>query len=85
MEIILTSLNNFCSEPGFSCVLSIIFIATSLPVGKCLANFTLAKLPLPMVLSNLYFPMVGSSPARLFRWADWDDLTVVVSELSFPL
>lgn len=39
-----------------------ILMATSFPVGTCLANFTLAKLPLPMVLSNLYFPIVGSSP-----------------------
>lgn len=37
---------------------------TSFPVGICLANFTLAKLPLPMVFSNRYFPMCGSSEVR---------------------
>lgn len=29
-----------------------------------MASFTLAKLPLPMVLSNRYFPMCGSSEVR---------------------
>ena len=41
-----------------------ILMATSLPVGMCLASFTLAKLPFPMVLSSRYFPMWGSSPVR---------------------
>lgn len=38
---------------------------TSFPVGICLANLTLAKLPLPMVLSSRYLPMCGSSEVRL--------------------
>uniref|UniRef100_A0A6B0UY11 Putative secreted protein n=1 Tax=Ixodes ricinus TaxID=34613 RepID=A0A6B0UY11_IXORI len=42
-----------------------ILMATSLPVGTCLASFTLAKLPLPMVLSSRYRPMWGSSEVRL--------------------
>ena len=42
----------FCKLDGFNCVLSIILMATSFPVGKCLANFTLAKLPFPIVFSN---------------------------------
>lgn len=37
---------------------------TSLPVGMCLASFTFAKLPLPMVLSSRYLPMCGSSEVR---------------------
>ena len=41
-----------------------ILMATSLPVGICLASLTLAKLPLPMVLSSRYLPMCGSSPVR---------------------
>lgn len=40
-------------------------IFTSFPVGTCLASLTLAKLPLPMVLSSLYLPMCGSSDERL--------------------
>lgn len=40
-----------------------ILMATSLPVGTCFANFTLAKLPLPIVFNNLYLPMC-SSPGR---------------------
>ena len=38
---------------------------TSRPVGTCLANLTLAKLPLPMVLISRYLPMCGSSRPRL--------------------
>lgn len=38
---------------------------TSFPVGTCLANLTLAKFPLPIVLSSLYLPMCGSSDERL--------------------
>lgn len=38
---------------------------TSFPVGTCLASLTLAKLPLPMVLSSLYLPICGSSDERL--------------------
>ena len=38
--IILTSLNSFCKLPGFSWVLSMILIATSLPVGICFASLT---------------------------------------------
>lgn len=38
---------------------------TSFPVGTCLASLTLAKFPLPMVLSSLYLPMCGSSDERL--------------------
>lgn len=60
---ILTSRKSFCSDPGFNWVLSIILIATSLPVGTCFANFTLAKLPLPIVFNSLYLPMC-SSPGR---------------------
>lgn len=60
---ILTSRKSFCSDPGFNWVLSIILIATSLPVGICFANFTLAKLPLPIVFNSLYLPMC-SSPGR---------------------
>lgn len=56
----LTSRNSFWSDPGLSWVLSIILIATSLPVGTCFANFTLAKFPLPIVFSNLYFPICSS-------------------------
>lgn len=40
-----------------------ILIATSFPVGTCFANFTLAKLPLPIVFNSLYLPMC-SSPGR---------------------
>uniref|UniRef100_A0A2M3ZMT8 Putative secreted peptide n=1 Tax=Anopheles braziliensis TaxID=58242 RepID=A0A2M3ZMT8_9DIPT len=35
-------------------------MATSLLVGTCLASFTLAKLPLPIVFSSLYLPMCSS-------------------------
>ena len=64
--MILTSRKSFWSDPGLSWVLSIILMVTSLPVGMCLASLTLAKFPFPIVLSNLYFPMWGSSPpARL--------------------
>jgi len=38
---------------------------TSFPVGTCLASLTLAKFPLPIVLSSLYLPMCGSSDERL--------------------
>ena len=38
--------------------------STSFPVGICLASLTLAKLPFPMVLSNRYLPMCGSSDVR---------------------
>ena len=38
-------------------ILRNIHIHTSLPVGTCFANFTLAKLPLPIVLISRYFPM----------------------------
>ena len=48
----------------YTCVLSMILMATSLPVGMCLASFTLAKLPFPIVFSSRYFPMCGSSPVR---------------------
>ena len=37
---------------------------TCRPVGRCFASFTLAKLPLPMVLISRYFPMCGSSALR---------------------
>jgi hypothetical protein len=47
----------FCKLPGFSCVLSMILMATSFPVGMCLASLTLAKFPLPMVLRRRYLPM----------------------------
>lgn len=40
-------------------------MATSLPVGTCFANLTLAKLPLPIVFKSLYFPMWGSSVVRV--------------------
>ena len=33
-------------------------MATSFPVGKCLANLTLAKLPFPIVFSS-YFPLIN--------------------------
>ncbi len=42
-------IQTFCNDVGLSWALSIIFIATSRPVGICLANLTLAKLPLPIV------------------------------------
>ena len=51
----------FCKLEGLSCVLSIILIATSLPVGICFASLTLAKLPLPIVFSKRYRPTWGSS------------------------
>ena len=54
----------FCKLPGLSAVLSMILMATSLPVGICFASLTLAKLPLPMVLRRRYLPMCGSSPVR---------------------
>ena len=38
-------------------------LQTSLPVGTCLASFTFAKFPLPIVLMSLYFPIWGSSLA----------------------
>lgn len=38
---------------------------TSCPVGICLASFTFAKFPLPIVFSNLYFPTYTSSPGGL--------------------
>ena len=38
---------------------------TSSPVGRCLASLTLAKFPLPMVLSSWYLPMCGSESGRL--------------------
>uniref|UniRef100_A0A8D8M7K7 Uncharacterized protein n=1 Tax=Cacopsylla melanoneura TaxID=428564 RepID=A0A8D8M7K7_9HEMI len=41
-----------------------ILIATSFPVGTCLASLTLAKFPFPIVLSSLYLPMWGSSRSR---------------------
>ena len=44
---------------------SFIFEPTSFPVGICLASLTLAKFPFPIVLSNRYFPICGSSPVRL--------------------
>lgn len=37
-------------------------IHTSWPVGMCLASFTLAKLPLPIVFRSLYLPTYTSSP-----------------------
>ena len=63
--MIRTSLNNFCKLPGFNWVLSMILMATSLPVGMCLANLTLAKFPFPMVFRSRYLPMCGSSPVLL--------------------
>ena len=42
-------------------------ILTSLPVGTCFASFTLAKLPLPIVLIRRYLPMWGSSDPRLLE------------------
>jgi hypothetical protein len=42
-------IQTFCNDVGLSWALSIIFIATSRPVGICRANLTLAKLPLPIV------------------------------------
>lgn len=42
-------------------------VRTSFPVGTCLASLTLAKFPLPMVLSSLYLPMWGSSEVRLLE------------------
>ena len=40
---------------------ALILKQTSLPVGTCFANLTLAKFPFPMVFMSLYFPMCGSS------------------------
>lgn len=57
--------HTFCKLEGFSCVLSMILMATSLPVGKCLANFTFAKFPFPIVFNSLYRPICGSSEVRL--------------------
>lgn len=57
----------FWRLPGFNWVLSMILMATSFPVGTCLASFTLAKFPLPIVFSNLYLPMWGSSEVRLLE------------------
>ena len=44
---------------------------TSCPVGMCLASLTLAKFPLPMVLSSLYFPTYISSPGGRDEEADF--------------
>lgn len=35
---------------------------TSCPVGMCFASLTLAKFPLPIVLTSLYLPTYTSSP-----------------------
>lgn len=80
----LTSLNSFCKDPGFNWVLSIILIATSLPVGTCLASFTLAKLPLPIVFSSLYFPIVGSSPVLDLFLVDAEPILDESTVPSFP-
>lgn len=53
-----------------------IFIATSFPVGICFASFTFAKFPLPIVLSNLYFPIIGSSPVLDLFLVDADPIRV---------
>lgn len=42
----------FCRLDGFSCVLSMILMATSFPVGRCFASLTLAKFPFPIVFSS---------------------------------
>ncbi len=42
---------------------------TSCPVGMCLASFTLAKFPFPIVFKSLYLPTYTSSPGGL---EDWD-------------
>lgn len=54
-------------------------VLTSFPVGTCLASLTLAKLPLPMVLSSLYLPMCGSSDVRLLD----DETRPVDDDVSF--
>lgn len=41
---------------------------TSCPVGMCLASFTLAKLPFPIVFNSLYLPTYTSSPGGLELW-----------------
>lgn len=84
LKEILTSLNNFNKEPGFNWVLSMILMATSFPVGTCFANFTLAKLPLPIVLSNLYLPIVGSSPTLGLFLVDAELLRVCSLDPSLP-
>ncbi len=40
-------------------------MATSRPVGICFANLTFAKFPLPIVLTNRYFPICGSFGSRI--------------------
>uniref|UniRef100_A0A2M4D4Q1 Secreted protein n=1 Tax=Anopheles darlingi TaxID=43151 RepID=A0A2M4D4Q1_ANODA len=70
-------------------------MATSLLVGTCLASFTLAKLPLPIVFSSLYLPMCSSpdlhravvpricifgEPCTL---CDWDTICFITSGLIF--
>lgn len=59
-------------------------MATSLPVGKCFASFTLAKLPLPIVLSSLYLPIVGSSPVLERFLVETEPIRAESDELSFP-
>ena len=67
----------FCKLPALSWVLSMILMATSWPVGKCRANFTLAKFPLPIVFISRYFPMGCSMSVlrpdgrRLEEWFPW--------------
>lgn len=51
---------------------------TSCPVGMCLASFTFAKFPFPMVLSSLYLPTYTSSPGG--REED-DDFLLSLAEL----
>lgn len=58
-----------------------ILIATSFPVGTCLASFTFAKLPLPIVFNSLYLPICSSAgrhrdeeiPLRICMFGEpWD-------------
>lgn len=45
-----------------TCLRSRILMATLLPLLTCLANFTFAKLPSPMVFPNSYFPTTTPPP-----------------------
>jgi hypothetical protein len=48
-------IQTFCNDVGLSWALSIIFMATSRPVGICRANLTLAKFPLPIVYKENFY------------------------------
>ena len=55
---------------------------TSLSEGRCFANFTFAKFPLPMVLPSLYFPIILSWERLVPLWrADERSLDAPLPEI----